>query len=173
MNSLKNEGPKIVETKSRFPKGWIVALGVLLVAALALAPTLLGQADSGGVQGHSFDVTFTKWITAAPNMEGVVGGDVGDGAFAGEIKGMSTVGNTTTIQAVYHVKGSLHSFDAEIVAVQDNVAGTGVITGSVTDGWLKNMSLTGEYKVLGTCNIDTGGYGPMCFQGTLHIVPGP
>ncbi len=173
MNNQKNEGLEIVEKKNRLAKGGLVGLGILLVAALALAPTLLGQADSGGTPGHSFDVTFTKWITTAPNMAGVVGGDVGNGAFAGEIQGMSTVGNTTTIQAVYHINGKLHSFNAVIEAVQDNVAGTGVITGRVTDGWLKDMPLTGEYKVLATCSIDTGSYGPMCFQGTLHIVPGP
>lgn len=173
MNNLKNEGQQSVETKARFSRGWIILVGIVLVGVLAVAPTLFGQADSGGVQGHSFDVTFTKWITTAPNMAGVVGGDVGDGTFAGEIAGMSTEGNTTTINAVYHINGRLHSFNADIKAVQDNVAGTGVITGSVTDGWLKGTALTGEYKVLATCSIDTGSYGPMCFQGTLHLVPGP
>jgi hypothetical protein len=45
-----------------------------------------------------------------------------------------------------------------------------VITGLVTDGWLKGAQVTGEYTVWATCPIATPGnmFGTLCFQGTLH-----
>ena len=172
----KNIGSKNVELKARSFKGWSIVLGIVLVVALAAVPMLMGAADSGGEKGHSFDITFTKWVTVPPNMLGVVGGAVGDGKFSGEITGMSTAGNITTLTAHYHVKGSRHSFNADIQATQDNLAGTGVITGEIKDGWLQGNELTGKYNVVAECPIETlpeNAYGTMCFQGVLHVVPGP
>jgi hypothetical protein len=70
-----------------------------LAALCASGPTQSALADTDGLKGHTFDVTFTKWITSFPNMAGVVGGDVGDGPFAGEILNIGTVGTITTIEA--------------------------------------------------------------------------
>ena len=42
--------------------------------------------------GHTFDATFTKYITNYPIMSGVVGGDVGTGTYAGEVLKFETVG---------------------------------------------------------------------------------
>jgi len=134
-------------------------------------------ADAGGEKGHSFEVTFTKWISSPPNMIGVVGGDVGPGTFAGEIKSMTDDASKsfTTIVAVYHISGSQHSFSADIEAVQNNTAGTGVITGEIAEGWLKGRALSGEYRVLPECNMVTepNAYGKLCFQGTLNIPAAP
>jgi hypothetical protein len=104
-------------------------------------------------------------------MVGVVGGDVGPGANAGQILAMNTVGNTTTIHAIYHFNGSKHAFTADLNITQDESAGTAVITGVVTDGWLKGASVTGEYNVLPVCSMPTPGnaYGTLCFQGVLHV----
>ncbi|HEY5984702.1 MAG TPA: hypothetical protein VIU38_14645 [Anaerolineales bacterium] len=176
MTNPKNGENQGIVSRGRGFRGWGILLGLVLVAILALAPTLLGFADAGSARGHAFDVTFTKWVTVAPNMVGVVGGAVGPGTFAGEIMGMSAEGSISSIDARYHISGSRHSFTADIRAVQDNDAGTGVITGSVTDGWLNGSSLTGEYTVEKVCPIETlpvNAYGTMCFQGTLHVVPGP
>lgn len=143
------------------------------VAALAIAllfQTSTTRADDHGSKGNRHhgdaDVTFTKWITTFPNMAGVVGGDVGDGPFAGEILKIGTVGNITTIEALYHVYGSRHSFTAHVFVTQDNVAGIAAITGRVTEGWLEGAHVNGEYKVLSPCNIGTAS---TCFQGTLDI----
>ncbi len=147
-----------------------LTLAALAVAAFvtlsAMGPAQLALADAGGVKGHTFDVTFTKWITTFPNMAGIVGDDVGDGAFAGEILNINTVGTITKIEALYHVYGSRHSFTAHIFVTQDNVAGMAAIIGEVTEGWLEGAHVTGEYKVLAHCNIGTTG---TCFQGTLNI----
>jgi hypothetical protein len=134
-------------------------------------------ADAGGEKGHSFEVTFTKWISSPPNMIGVVGGDVGPGTFAGEIKSMTddATKSFTTVEAVYHISGREHSFSANIEAVQNNTAGTGVITGEITEGWLKGRALSGEYRVLLECNMVTepNANGKLCFQGTLSIPAAP
>jgi hypothetical protein len=121
------------------------------------------------------DAEFTKWITNFPNMEGVVGGDVGVGTYAGEVLNMSTVGNITSIEALYHFNGSLHSFTAHVFVTENDAPGVGTakITGNVTEGWLKGETVIGEYKVWGVCPIPTPGNaeGTQCYQGILHLIP--
>jgi hypothetical protein len=174
MTNLKNEGTKTVATRIRLSKGWIIVIGLVLVAAIAGS----ALAFSVSAKGHTFNDTFTKWVTNSPpaagvvaNMVGVVGGDVGSGVYAGEILSMNTVGNTTSINALYHFKGSKHTFTADVNITQDDSAGTAVIAGQVTDGWLKGASVTGGYNVLNICPRDTpdNAYGTVCFQGVLHI----
>jgi hypothetical protein len=178
MKNLKNVALKTMETKVRSIKSWRMLFALVLVAAFAALSavgwTQMALADAGGVKGHTFDVTFTKWVTNYPNMVGVVGGDVGAGTFAGEILSNVDVGTFTTIHALYHINGSRHSFTADNHVTQNNVTGMAVITGLVTEGWLKGAPVTGEYKVWATCPIPTPGnsLGALCFQGTLHILRG-
>ena len=172
MKNLNNEGIKILELKLRSFKGWRMLLALMLVLSFAAAPAQLALADAGGVKGHTFDVTFTKWISSYPNMVGVVGGAVRTGTFAGEILNLSTVGNFTNIEAMYHMNGSRHSFTAHVYVTQNNVTGMATITGRVTAGWLKGAPVTGEYKVWASCPLTPPGSSTMCFQGTLHIQRG-
>src|SRR6266542_6550388 len=174
MTNLKNEGAKTVVTKIQSFKGWSILLGLVLVATTAGA----ALAYSSDAKGHTFDDTFTKWVITSPpapgvvlNMAGVVGGDVGPGTYTGEVISANSVGNITSIQALYHFNGSKHAFTAELTITQDESAGTATITGHVTEGWLKGASVTGEYTVLAVCGIDTpdNAYGTLCFQGTLHV----
>lgn len=173
MKTLKNGILKTLEMKIRSFKGWRIFPALMLIATFAAAPTQLALADSGGVTGHTFDVTFTKWITAYPNMAGVVGGAVLPGTFQGEILSLSSVGSIAKIDALYHIMGSRHSFTAHVYVTEDDSVGTAVIVGRVTEGWLEGASLTGEYKVWANCPIATPGnsLGTLCFQGTLHIQP--
>ncbi len=120
------------------------------------------------------DAGFTKWISTFPNMVGIVGDDVGTGTFAGEVLNKSTVGDITSIEALYHFNGSLHSFSAHVFVTENDAPGVGTakITGQVTDGWLKGGTVTGEYKVWAVCPIPTPGIAlgsTKCFQGMLHI----
>ena len=140
MTNLKNEGTKTVVTKIQSFKKWSILLGLVLVATTAGA----ALAYNSGVKGHTFDNTFTKWVITTPpapgvilNMMGVVGGDVGPGTYTGEVISANTVGNITSIQALYHFNGSKHAFTAELNVTQDESAGTATITGHVTEGWLK------------------------------------
>jgi len=174
MINLKNEDNKTVATKGRLSKRWSILLGLVLVAAITGSALAYG----GRLKGHTFDDTFTKWVTTSPpaagvgaNMAGVVGGDVGLGAYAGEILSMNTVGTTTSIHALYHFNGSKHAFTADVNISQDESVGKATITGVVTEGWLKGASVTGEYDVLPVCPIGTpdNAFGTMCFQGALHV----
>ncbi len=173
MKNLKNESFKTVGTKVRSSKGRRVLFALVLVAAFAAlfaaGQTPVAQAHEGGGKGHTFNVTFTKWITTFPNMAGVVGGAVRPGTFAGEILNIGTVGNITSIEALYHVNGSRHSFTAHVYVTQNDLTGRATITGLVTEGWQEGAPVTGEYKVLTPCPIGTAG---TCFQGTLHIQRG-
>jgi hypothetical protein len=160
-------------------------LKLVLVAAFAvlliLAPAHLALADPGGVKGHTFDSTFTKWVISPGtppvlvNMVGVVGGDVGDGTFTGEVLSDSTVGNIETIVPLYHFNGNRHSFTALVTVTLDNSVGTATITGVVTEGWLKGAPVTGEFTTMAVCPIATPGnlFGTLCWQGALHVHRGP
>jgi hypothetical protein len=174
MTNLKNEGTKTVVTKIQPFKKWSILLVLVLVATTAGA----ALAYSSDPKGHTFDNTFTKWVTTSPpapgvvaNMIGVVDGDVGSGRYTGEVLSVNTVGNITSIHALYHFNGSQHAFTAELNVTQDESAGTATITGDVTEGWLKGASLTGEYAVLAVCPIETpaNAQGTVCYQGALHV----
>ena len=174
MTNLKNEGTKTVVTKIQLFKGWSILLGLVLVATTAGA----ARAYDSAAAGHTFDNTFTKWVVTSPpgpgvlaNMVGVVDGDVGPGRYTGEVLSLSTTGNLTNIEALYHFNGSKHAFTAELNITQDESAGTATITGNVIEGWLKGASVTGEYIVMAVCPIATpdNAEGTKCYQGTLHV----
>jgi|SRR5579859_770642 len=187
MKSLKNEAIKMIAATVRSIKGWraLFALGMAaaFVAVSALGPTQLALADSGGVKGHTFDVTFTKWITSLPanppsvagvSMAGVVGGDVGDGRYAGEVLSDDlSVPGFWLGHARYEIYGERHSFIADLHITENDTTdpATAMITGIVTRGWLKGAPVTGEYTVMAVCPIATPGnvFGTLCFQGILHI----
>jgi hypothetical protein len=141
-------------------------IGMLLIA-IAGYSIALGQL-------HRIDVTFTKWITDSPHMSGVVGGEVGAGRYSGEILKMRTIGDTTWAESFYHFHGADHNLTAHVYVTENDAPGSGtaVITGIVSEGWLKGATVSGEYKVWTTCPIPTPGNseGTKCYQGTLHIL---
>ena len=174
MTNLRNEGTKTVATKNQPFKKWSILLALVLVATTAGA----ALAYSDNAKGHTFDNTFTKWVTTTTpaegvlvNMVGVVDGDVGAGAYTGEVISVSTVGNITSIHALYHFNGSKHAFTADLNVTQDESLGTATITGRVTEGWLKGANVIGEYTVLADCWMNTpeNAEGTKCYQGTLHV----
>src|SRR5688572_25250326 len=95
MTNLKNESIKTMGTRIQPFKGGSILLGFVLFATTAGA----ALAYNGDAKGHTFDNTFTKWVTTSPpapgvmaNMVGVVGGDVGLGTYTGEVISANTVG---------------------------------------------------------------------------------
>jgi hypothetical protein len=103
----------------------------------AIASSAQASVSTNQGIGHTFDATFTKWITNFPIMEGVVGGDVGTGTFVGDVLNISSVGDITSIDVLYHFNGRIHSFTAHNLVTWNTALGTAVITGRVTEGWLK------------------------------------
>lgn len=164
-------------------------LKTLTFAALAvtlLFQTPIARADDRGRKGDDNErgdrdhrdarATFTKWVTAFPNlpgqiadMEGVVGGDVGDGLFTGQVLLYNPGPTATSLShfvAFYSFTGPKHSFTALVNVVQTG-SGPGtkaVITGVVTEGWLKGHAVKGEYTE-GTCGTPS----MPCYTGILRI----
>ncbi len=160
----------------------LVTMVFVFVFGLGAVPARTALADAGGVNGHTFNFTFTKWATSLPAnypslagvlMEGVVGGDVGNGVYAGEVLNddLTQEPGLWIANAQYEFHGEKHSFIADVHVIQNNVTGTAEITGVVRQGWLKGAHLTGEYTIFSSCPIATPGnvFGTTCFQGTLHI----
>jgi hypothetical protein len=153
-----------------------LAVALLFQPSIARADDQRGGDNERGDRDHrDAKCTFTKWIVDNPNMPGliynmagIVGGAVGDGIFTGEVLFRSVIGGVTKIVAFYHFTGLKHSFTAlvQVEATGSKAGSTAVITGIVTEGWLKGHAVKGEYTVI-TC--DHVGPSPNCFEGTLKI----
>ena len=134
------------------------ARAIALFAAVALVTLSLGAGVTLANNGRPHveaQNSFTKWITATPNlpgdvkdMGGIVGGDVGDGTFAGTVLSATPFTGGAVLNAIYGFNGSQRSFTALMHIVQTGTHA--VIIGVVTDGWLTGHLVKGEYT-MGTC----------------------
>jgi hypothetical protein len=162
---------KTIRTQTLFAS-FVIAMLLLLNISPVLAGGLRETAEKQDkFRGH-VEVIFTKWITDFPNMAGIVSGDVGGGLFAGEILNAENTATTSKLEALYHINGGAFKFTAHNFITQNNLKGTAVITGVVTDGPLKGAQVRGEYQVISPCgvvNAQNGSAGDVCFQGTLSI----
>lgn len=145
----------------------------LLTLSLSTGVALAG----GGRDSRNAENTFTKWATTQTPvgpvlffMAGVVGGDVGDGTYAGEVLALSVTDTGLVIDANYRFLGSTHAFSASVQVVQTgfDVGATALITGRVTEGWLKGNLVQGEYTKISCAEAPDG----TCYQGTLDILRG-
>ena len=153
---------------------------------LAVIAGLAGLAFTGGPglvsanENRNANMTFTKWVTDTDHpvfpwdMQGIVGGDVGQGAYAGEVLTRVDDGTTTRIHALYHFNGKKHSFTADLEVTQTNATGAAVLSGVISDGWLKGNSVSGQFATLPSCDVPTPAniFGSLCFKGTLTIERG-
>lgn len=185
MKNLKNESFMTIGTNILTLGGWRILLALVLLAAMIVTvPSQSALAGDGKVGGDPIDVTFTKWATSSPtnppslagvSMAGVVGGAVGEGRFAGQVL-RDDLSDPDFWRAIARYKfiGEDHSFTALVFVTQNNAEGMATITGIVTKGWLKGAIVTGGYKVMPTCPMETPGnvFGTLCFQGTLHLFRG-
>ena len=107
--------------------------------------------------------TFTKWVTRAPRMAGFVGGANGNGSYAGEIL-KYTEGTTTVIEALCYFDGAKLPFTALVHVKQTGMKA--VISGVVTEGWMKGNQVEGQYTQITSKQSPDG----TAFQGTLDIM---
>jgi hypothetical protein len=162
-----------------------LALAVGTAASLSAVPAAQRAEGLSDVGGHRrAEISFTKWVTSQPAgpdtlagaaMTGVVGGDVGRGAFEGAV----TRDDTTSkpgfwlAQALYGFDGARHRFVAYNFITEDDSANpvTASIRGIVVGGWMAGARVIGEYTQLDPCPIPTPGnvFGRACFHGTLHL----
>lgn len=148
------------------------ALAVLAATLLFQTPiTRAGDNDKGRRDRWAATATFTKHVTDYPacgvlaNMAGIVGDDVGRGTYTGELLSQKVVGDVWMGEALYHFHGSRHSFTALVHVEQTGL--NAVITGVVTEGWLKGHAVKGGYRQI-DCGI-AGPDFPFCYEGALNI----
>ena len=101
-------------------------------------------------------------------MAGVVGGDVGRGAFTGEVLASTGAGSPEDpafIHAHYHFNGRFHSFTADVHVTQ--ILNKAVIIGVVIDGWLEGNLVEGEYTQI-TCTHDSTSHDRLLPGHTRH-----
>jgi hypothetical protein len=161
----------------------VMAVAVVVAANLAVVAQARTARHPDGLHPRIADVTFTKWLTSLPNdpsaagaaMAGVVGGDVGRGAFAGMVLTEDTTSQPEhwLAQALYGVIGSKHKFVASNHINENDKASpiTARIRGVVTWGWMKGAQVIGRYTLWQKCPIATPNnvFAPSCFKGHLHL----
>jgi hypothetical protein len=135
-----------------------ILFGAAVALAGILAPVVAFASGGGEVS------TFTKWVTTPPNMAGIVGGAAGDGTYAGEVL-MMTTGPTTVIEALYHFKGAAHSFTVLMHVEQTGLKA--VLTGVVTEGWMKGSPVKGEFTQITSPKAPGDG---TAYQGTVTML---
>jgi hypothetical protein len=157
-----------------------VILGLCIVAAAcestgsratapSPSPTAATQTQRNA---RPVEVTFTKWVTAFPNLAGFTGDDV-EGTFVGEVLHRTPLDNGVIVQlnARYEVidPTGLHSFTAIIQGTQNNQTRSAVLNGIVTVGWLAGAHVHVSYDIVTPCEF---GSNNTCFRGTIRVVPG-
>ena len=169
-----------IQMRPRSSLGGIRARALALTAGVAILTLCLSTGvvlAGGGRDSRNAENTFTKYATTeAPAgdvlffMAGVVGGDVGAGTYAGEVLALTVTDTGLVIDANYRFNGSTHAFSASVRVVQTgfDVGATALITGRVTEGWLKGNLVQGEYTKI-TCAQAPDG---TCYQGTLDVLRG-
>jgi len=141
-----------------------------LITGVMLLTISLGAGTALAHGGRNAENTFTKWIDVYPAMTGVVGGDVGPGTYSGEILTLTVTATGLVIDAAYHFNGSRHAFSALVHVVQSGFTdgSEAVITGRVTQGWLRGSPVDGRYTQIACEQAPSG----TCFQGALDILRG-
>jgi hypothetical protein len=128
--------------------------------------------------------TFTKWVVTLPTdpstvagvqMAGIVGGDVGQGLYRGQVFSDDTATRPGfwLAHARYDVFGRDHWLIADLHITEDDRGGlvSATISGFVTAGWMSGAQVTGHYTQRDPCPTSTPGNvgGATCLVGTLHL----
>jgi hypothetical protein len=136
-----------------------------LAAALAY-PT--SRALAAQPENTQIVVTFTKWVIAGGVMPGVVGGELGNGVFAGQALSVVPIadGNVSKLDVRYGVVvGGGRSFNAVLHGTYNAQTGIGVLSGVIVDGWLTGAQVQVRWQRL--ANAEHGAI----FVGTMTINP--
>lgn len=178
---------------------------IAAVLLLQLSPALAaGQPDAqqATTQGsRPVEVTFTKWPTtglpplpALPGrtlFQGLVGGDLGDGDFVGEVldSKVSTActafappctpgitpptitGSIGALQAIYEVQVGENSFTALIQGGRNRVTGgVALLDGVILAGWRTGARVHVAFQTTADC---AGAPAGPCFQGVIRVERAP
>ncbi len=157
------------------------------VASFVCALVLLFQvspAVAGGDGNHNgpVEITYTKWITTFPLMEGFTGGDVA-GVFVGEVFQQQLSVNPKLngiirLEAIYEVQDGDRSFTALIRGGTNRVTGAALLDGVVLAGWRTGARVHVEFQArfpTSPSEVACVGAPPgkVCFEGTISVGRAP
>jgi hypothetical protein len=136
-------------------------------------------------------ITFTKWVTTSPLMEGITGGDV-PGDFVGEVLQRQVsqrqaetcylpapnCGRVTRLEALYEVQAGNRSFVALIRGGTSGDTGAAQLDGAILFGWRTGARVHVEFQTMRPASpTDSACVGApagiVCFQGTIHVERAP
>ncbi len=143
----------------------------LAIAMLLLLPPVLTGAQGSRFPGLSapstetrhkhrrpVEVTFTKWVTTFPLMEGFTGGDA-PGKFVGEVLERQvsqrlaeecyappSCGRVIKLEAMYEVQAGKHSFTALIRGGTSGDTGAAQLDGVILFGWRTGSRVHVEFQ---------------------------
>ena len=150
----------------------------LVGAIVMLLPVSLAMAQGRGEPNHPIDVTYTKWISAYPLMEGFWGGDPAN-KFDGEVLQRQVsvspaLNGIVRLEAIYEIKNGDHSFTALIRGGSNNVTGAAQLDGTVLAGWRTGAPVHVEFDTIpGTTGCVGAPPGTTCFMGTIRVGRAP
>jgi hypothetical protein len=155
----------------------------LVGAIVMLLSAPLANAQEPGDRNQPIDVTFTKWVTTFPLMEGFWGDDLSN-TFVGEIFQRQVsqrqanncylpapnCGRIIRLEALYEVYNGDRSFTALIRGGTSGDTGAALLDGTILFGWRVGAPVHVEFQTIpGTTGCVGAPLGLTCFQGTIHI----
>lgn len=162
-------------------------VGSLVGAIVMLLPLSFASAHERGDRNQPVELTFTKWVTTFPLMEGYWGDDLGN-EFVGEIFQRQVsqrqadncflpapnCGRIIRLEAFYEIHNGAHSFTALIRGGTSGDTGAALLDGTVLFGWRVGAPVHVEFQTIpGTTGCVGAPLGATCFQGTIHVGRAP
>jgi len=146
-----------------------------IVLLFQFAPVM---ATSNDDHNRPVEVTFTKWVTTSPLMEGFWGGDPSN-KYVGEILQRQVsvnpaLNSIVRLEAIYEIQDGDHSFTALIRGGTNNVTGAAVLDGVVLAGWRTGAAVHVKFQTIpGTTGCVGAPVGKTCFMGTIVVERAP
>lgn len=150
----------------------------LLGAIVLMLPVSLALAQGHGDPKRPVEITFTKWVTAYPLMEGFWGGDTSN-EYVGEVLQRQVSVNPdlngiVRLEAIYQINAGDHSFTALIRGGTNSVTGAAQLDGVVLAGWRTGAPVHVEFDTIpGTTGCAGAPPGATCFMGTIRVGRAP
>ena len=156
-----------------------VACFVAMALLFQFAPAMAASGDDRS--SRPVDITFTKWVTTFPLMEGFWGGDVAN-PYVGEILQRQVSVNPALngiirLEAIYEIRRGDQFFTALIRGGTNSVTGAAQLDGVVLAGWRTGAPVHVEFDTIpgipGTIGCVGAPAGKTCFVGTIRVGRAP
>ena len=156
---------------------------LLVGAVVILLSTSLTLAADDEDSNRPVKITFTKWVTTFPLMEGYWGGEPANN-FVGEIfeRRVSQLqadncylpspncGRLIQLEALYEIHNGDQSFTALIRGGTSGDTGAALLDGTILFGWRVGAPVHVTFQTIpGTPGCEGAPVGRTCFQGTIYV----